>query len=173
MTIARWLLVSLIACLLAAPAFAQPPMPKPGPEHEILKKLEGTWEATVQMGGQESKGTMTYKIGPGGMWMIGDFQGEFGGGKFEGHGLDGFDSNKKKYVSAWIDSMSQSPMLMDGSYDAEKKTMTMTGEGPGPDGKPVKYKSVTEYKDDDNLVFKMYQEGSDQPMMTINYKRKK
>jgi hypothetical protein len=61
---------------------------------------------------------------------------------------------------------------MDGSYDPEKKIMTMTGEGPDSEGKQIKIKSITEFKDDDNIVFKMYEEGSSEPVTTISYKRK-
>jgi hypothetical protein len=156
-------------------------MPKPGPEHELLKKLEGTWDVTTKMTDPQTKetkettGTCTYKAGPGGMWVVSDFQGEFGGGKFEGHGVDGYDSIDKQYVSHWVDSMSPKAMDMRGNWDAEKKTMTMTGEGLGMDGKPAKYKSVTEWKDDDTMLFTMNQEqdGKDVPMFTITYKRKK
>ncbi len=42
--------MSLLA--VAVPALAQPAMPQPGPEHEMLKKDVGTWDATVEfMGG--------------------------------------------------------------------------------------------------------------------------
>jgi hypothetical protein len=37
-------------------------MPKPGPEHEILKKKEGTWLTTMKAGDMESKGTVTFKM---------------------------------------------------------------------------------------------------------------
>src|SRR5262249_16419951 len=46
------LAVSLLACCtLAAAGYAQqgPPMPKPGPEHAVLKQDVGTWDATVEM----------------------------------------------------------------------------------------------------------------------------
>jgi hypothetical protein len=43
-------LLTLMATLTLAPALhAQgPPMPKPGPEHELFKNDAGTWDATVQ-----------------------------------------------------------------------------------------------------------------------------
>ena len=152
---------------------AQQP-PKPGPEHEQLKQLEGIWEANANIGGQESKGTMTYKMDLGGMWLIGNFEGEFGGQKFAGRGMDSYDPMSKKYVSVWIDSMSARPMISEGTFDPEKKTMTMTGEGPGQDGKTAKYKSVLEFKDKDSMTNTMYTiaDGKEQQMMTINYKRK-
>src|SRR5262249_52730841 len=122
----------------AGAARAQQPA-KPGPEHEHLKQLEGIWEANVNFGGQESKGTMTYKMNLGGMWLIGNFEGETFGQKFQGKGMDSYDANSKKYVSVWIDSMSARPMISEGTLDPEKKIMTMTGEGPGPEGKTTKY----------------------------------
>jgi hypothetical protein len=160
----------------ASALLAQPPAPKPGPEHERLKKLEGTWEATVKSGAGESKGIMTYKLDLGGLWMVSDFKGEFAGQKFQGKGFDGYDPAKKKYVSVWVDSMSVTPMLGEGTFDKEGKVLTQLGEGPGMDGKMTKYKSVTEFKDADTMVFTMSSpgpDGKDQVMLMINYKRKK
>jgi hypothetical protein len=169
------LVLCVAAALPVATVRAQQP-PKPGPEIEKLKALEGTWDATVKMMGNESKATATYKMGVGGMWLVSDFEGEFGGMKFQGKGMDTYDASKKKYISVWVDSMSTSPMVMEGSYDKDGKILTMTGEGPGEDGKPTKYKSVSEMKDKDSMLFKMYtvgKDGKDAEMMTITYKRKK
>lgn len=171
----RLLTALCVAGLATAAARAQEmQMPKPGPEFEPLKKLVGTWDCDVKSMGQESKGTMVYKMDLGGLWLVGKFEGGFGGMKFEGRSLDSYDARKGKYVSVWVDSMGTTPLVSEGTYDKEKKTMTMTGEGPGMDGKMQKMKMVTEAKDDDTLVFNMYMGGSeDQPMMTINYKRRK
>jgi hypothetical protein len=148
---------------------------KPGPEHEMLKELEGTWDAVVSFGGNEAKGIMKYKMGYGGLWLAGDFEGETFGQPFHGRSMDGFDPARQKYVSVWFDSMATYPMTTEGTYDKEKKTMTMTGEGPGMDGKPTRFKTVTETKDKDTKVFTMYsvdKDGKEQQMMTITYKRK-
>ncbi len=161
--------------LLAPVALAQPPQPKPGPEHALLKRLEGTWEATVK-GREESKGTMTYKMMLGGLWLVSDYQGEFMGQKFQGKGLETYDTAKKKYVGIWVDSMSTALMTYEGNFDKDGKVLTMTGEGPGEDGKPTKFKMVSEMKDKDTMVFTMSSPGKDgkeHTMMTITYKRKK
>ena len=47
--------------------------------------------------------------------------------------------------------------MMAGTYDAERKTLTMTGEGPGLDRQTVKYKNTTTHTDKDHQTFKMYQ----------------
>src|SRR5581483_5655261 len=65
----RKILLTLVCCLVvsATPVGAQPS--KPGPEHEMLKKFEGNWDATVSFGGQEAKGQSVYKLGFGGLWL--------------------------------------------------------------------------------------------------------
>ncbi len=150
--------------------------PSPGPEHQVLKKLEGTWNAKVKMGDNESSGTVTYRMECGGLWLMSDFHGEFADQKFQGHGMDGYDPNKQKYVSVWVDSMSTRPSLFEGTYDKDKKTMTMTGEAPGPDGKPAKHKLVTQMPDDDHQTFSMFiigPDGQENKVMSIEYARKK
>jgi hypothetical protein len=172
--------VFVLACAAAllplAAVRAEEGPPKPGPEHEKLKALEGVWEAVVKSEHGDSKATATYKMELGGMWLVSNFEGEFGGQKFSGKGLDTYNASKKKYVSVWVDSMMQSPMLLEGTYDKDGKVLTMTGEGPGEDGKPMKVKSTSEMPDKESMVFKMYQvdkDGKDKEMMTITYKRKK
>lgn len=166
----RWLLAAVAAGVLwAQPAWGQ--FAKPGPEHQGLKELVGTWDATVKGPGGESKGTMTYKLGLGGLWLIANFEGEIAGEKFSGRGLDGYDPGKKKYVSVWVDSMSTTPLILEGTLDKETHTTTLTGDGPGMDGKPTKFKMVTVMKDKDTMVSTM-SAGKDE-MMTITYKRRK
>jgi hypothetical protein len=165
---------ALVATLIVAAAvWAQPEPPKPSPEHAVLKKMEGTWDATMTAGGMESKAKMVYKLDLGGMWLSSTLDGEAGGQKFSGRGFDGYDPAKKKYVGVWVDSMSASPMVMEGSFDKEKKQLTMIGDGPGMDGKPTKYKSVTEFKDEDNMVMSMWMGESKEPAFVVTFKRKK
>src|SRR5215467_4593882 len=124
----------IVGVVLALPATAQEPA-KPGPEHKQLKKLEGTWKTTMKAGGMEFKGTMTYKMELNGLWLVGSLESDLGGQKFYGKGLDTYDARKKKYVSYWFDSMSTTPMTLEGTLDQAKKQLTMVGEGPGMDGK--------------------------------------
>src|SRR5260370_28344655 len=106
MRMLRRLVVACAAGVLVAPAAVAQEAPKPGPEHALLKRAEGTWDATLKFGDQESKGTMTYKMGLGGLWLVSDFKGEVMGAKFEGKGMDTYDPAQKKYVNVWFDSMS-------------------------------------------------------------------
>lgn len=171
-------LTMAMAVALIASSFAQAPAPKLGPEMKRLRdQLVGTWEATVKGPGfPDATGTMTYKLELGGMWLVSNYKGNFGGAPFEGKGLDTYDAESKKFTSIWVDSMSTSPMISHGEIDKTGKIMTMTGEMKGPDGKMMKTKSVTEMKDKDNMVMTMYapgEGGKEAAMMTITYKRKK
>jgi hypothetical protein len=167
----RALLASVALLNLVPSARAQEP-PNPGKEHDHLKRLVGTWDAETESG----KGTMTYKMGLAGLWLIGDFEGEFGGMKFQGKGLDTYDSATKKYRSIWVDCFSTAPRIMEGNLDKDNKVMTMTGEGPWQQGKTAKFKSITEIKDADTVNFSLFmvdKDGKEQPMVKITYKRKK
>ena len=110
------------------------------------------------------------------LWIANDFQGELGEIKFQGHGLDGYDQKKKKYVGVWVDSVSSAPLHFEGDYDPKSKLLVMTGETLGADGKPEKFKNTTETKDKDNFVFKMYMiqpDGKEELSFTIVYTRRK
>ena len=162
--------VSLI--LTSASLSAQAPQ-SPGKEHEELKALAGVWDATMKMAdGSEVKAESEYKMTCEGMWLTSDFHGDFGGMKFHGKGLDGYDSTKKKYVSIWVDSMSGSPMVMTGKK--EGKVTTMTGEGPGPAG-DTKYKTISTQDSNDKMSFQMFTiaDGKDVEVMSVTYTRRK
>lgn len=167
--------LSILACLAAAGIVQAQEIAQPGPEHKELKKLEGTWDAVFEMQGQKSKAEAVYKSICGGMWMASDFKGEIFGLPYSGHGLDGYDQRKKKYVGIWVQSMESAPMHYEGTRD-DQGVLTMTGTSHGPDGKPQKFKNTTAWKDDDHFTFKMFMvdaDGKDQLAFTIEYTRRK
>jgi hypothetical protein len=169
----RWTVAVALAAACAAPAARAQAPAQPGPEHAELKKMEGTWDATMNMGGMESKAVATYKMDLGGLWLLSTFEGSIGGQKFSGRGADTFDAKSKKHVGLWIDSMSTVPMVMEGSHDKATRTTTMVGDVVGPDGKPVKHKTVTKLVDDNTMHFAMYPVDAKEPAFTIVYKRRK
>jgi Protein of unknown function (DUF1579) len=166
--------LAVVAAVVAggAGAQAQEP-PKPGPEHKLLKNREGTWDTTMKAGDAEYKGAVTYKMELGGLWLVGSLESDLGGPKFYGKSLDTYDAGKKKYVGVWFDSMSTTPMTLEGTYDPGKKTLTMVGQGPGPDGKVTTWRSVSLMPDNDTVHLSMYVGAGKDPMFTVTYKRKK
>jgi len=184
----RLLFLSLMASLAIVPAAraqapaGMPPMPKPGPEHELFKHDAGTWDATVEMWmapgapPMTSKGVETNTLGCGGLCLVTDFKGEFGGMPFHGHGTAAYDSIKKKYVGSWTDSMSNGLAVSESTYDAAKKVSTGYMEGPDMSGQVVKTKAMTEYKADGSRVFTLYNkapDGKETPGMRITYTKRK
>lgn len=177
--ISRMLSLAL-TLLLVGGLFAQD-FPKPGPEHEMLKQMSGEWNATIHCSppGQaptESKGKMSAKLDLGGYFLVTNFDGELAGMKFQGHGVTGYDPSKKQYTGVWVDSMSPGIFNVKGEWDKAGKTFSEAMEGPGPDGKPMKFRSTTEIKDKDSMVFTMYMNGPDgkeMQMMEMKYTRAK
>lgn len=177
----RSLAVTLLAALTTLPLAAQDQgMPQPGPEHQKLAAFAGTWDATIESSGPDgqastSKGVSEMKLGFGGFWLTDDFQAEFMGMKFQGHGFTGYDPSKGKYVATWIDSMSPSMMTMEGTFDKDGKVLTMQGKGMGMDGKPAEFRNVHTWTDANTMVFEMFQIGEGgkaMPMMKITYVRR-
>jgi hypothetical protein len=169
-----WGIAALVLLSSLTVATAQEP---PQPEHQLLKEDEGTWLAVCKMSdGSESKGVMTSKMECGGLWLVSNFEADFGEQKFQGKGLDTYDPVTKKFVSVWVDSWATTPMNLEGTYDEKTKTMTMVGESRGPDGKPTKHRLTSTHKDKDHHSFEMFVVGADgkeTSMMTIEYTRKK
>lgn len=160
-----------------SPVSAQQP-PTAGPEHKVLEHLVGNWDAEMVVAGVDkpSKCVAKYTSTCGGLWVASEFDGELVGQKFQGRGLDGYDTAKKKYVSVWVDSMITAPMFFEGDYDAPKKQMTQVATAPGMDGQPAKWKAVTTMDSADKHTFMMFvtpQGGDEVKMFTIHYTRRK
>jgi hypothetical protein len=178
----------LAASVLGGVSFAkaQQTPPKPTGEHKILAADGGTWDAAITsyQNGPDSEPTVTKGVEvntvlSGGLWVSSTFQADFGGHAFEGRGQFGYDPIKKKYVGTWIDSMSPSLSVLDGSYDAKTKTMTYTGDGVCPiDGSKLVQRMVTTTKADGSREFTLYITGTptggkEAKIMHINYTKRK
>jgi hypothetical protein len=175
------------SCSLAwAQESGGPPVPKPTAEHKIVTSDEGTWDATIKMvrGGPGaepaiSKGVEVNTVMPGGLWLLSRFEGSFGGMAFEGRGQFGYDTVQKKYVGTWIDSVSPTLSILEGTYDASTKTMTYVGEGfDHATRSKFTQKMVTTTKDDGTRVFHLYVKsdetgGKEALMMEITYSKRK
>jgi hypothetical protein len=153
---------------------------KPTEQHRKLRAEVGTWDVTIKSWADpngdpiESKGTETDRLMPGGLWLIQDFRGEFGGASFRGHGTMGYDPFKKKYVGTWVDSMSSSLMTIEGDFEADGKTLVMEGNATNPaDGGAIPVRLTTVATGDDTRVFTMNMKMGDEyvKMMEMTYKK--
>jgi hypothetical protein len=161
-----------VLAALALPAWSQEPT-KPGPEHKMLKALEGEWTSTMKFGDMESKGTVKYKMVNGGLWLSSAMESKLGDANFQGRGMETYNPARKKYLSIWTDSFNTAPIISEGTYDKEKKVLTMAGQGPGKDGEKTKYRSTTKFTDKNTMEFTMWIGDTKEPTFTVTYKRKK
>jgi hypothetical protein len=145
-------------------------------EAEVFRKDEGTWDAHIEvhvpgMPVQESRGTLVgRRVGP---WLVTDFKNETTG--FEGRGIYGWDATRKKYVGTWIDPMRSALVVMEGQWDAEKRTMTFAAEMTRADGGRIKWREVTETVDTDTQVYRSVvplPDGGEHEMMRVKYTRR-
>jgi hypothetical protein len=147
---------------------------KPGAEHAFLAETEGDWIVTMSSPGGDITGKGSYKMAHSGLWLTSQLEMKMPEGPFTGTGLDSYDPVKKKFVAIWVDSMSATPIILEGDRSADGKKVTMTGKGPGADGTSTAYKTETEYVSKDKHVFKMWMgTTTGEPMMVATYVRKK
>src|SRR5687767_14770677 len=160
--------------------------PQPTEAHkELVKSDVGVWDATMRayLAGpdqppQEFKGTETVRAVADGLWTISEFEADFvGGKKFRGHGITGYDTQKKKFVGAWADNMSTSLGTLEGDYDPKSNTVTLWFQMTDPmTGQLRKDKHVAEHKADGHNLYTIYQAGpggQQIKLMEIESKRRK
>jgi len=155
----------------------------PGPQHEMLKKMAGEWNAKVtsQMDPSQppevEQSTSTLTMLMDGRYCQEVASGSMMGQPFSGMGLTGYDNVLGKYVSTWIDNMGTGIMTSVGTADASGKVITWIGTMSDPvTGKVSKERMVTTIKDDDHHTFEMYGTPpggkKEMKMLTIEYSRK-
>jgi hypothetical protein len=176
------LTTSFAAALLlgaATSALAQPPVPQPGPEHEILKRDVGVWDVTMEIAPTPgmppfSMTGVETNVLSGGRWLLTESKFDMMGLAFEGHGIVGYDPAKKAYVSTWADTMSTSLNMGESTFDAATGTLTGSSEVADPAGGKTKAKTVATWPGPDERVVKMYLPAdAPQPFMTMTYKKRK
>ena len=150
----------------------------PGAAHEMMKKCEGTWKASVKSwegpgDPMLSEGTAEFKMILGGRFLEQKFTGTMMNMPYEGYGLSGYDNMKKMYTTTWFDNMNTSAMNATGSYSEAKKTLTYKASSIGMDGKPMNVRMTNVMPDDNTQVFTMYgvDKGKEMKMMEITYTR--
>ena len=158
--------------------------------HKLLTDSVGTWNYTVKMWmngdpsskPEESKGTATRKAIMDGRFVVMDVTGKMempgADGKmksmtFKGHGLEGYDNVKKKFVGTWMDNMGTGIMMSAGDYDPASKTFTYTSEMEPMPGMKTSVREVLKITDKNHMTFEWYENrgGQEVKTMEINYTR--
>lgn len=106
---------------------------QPGPAHEILKMMEGTWKQKVTSTMEPGKpttgaGKATHTMILGGRFLEMKGSAELFGMKVASQTILGHDNRKGKYFAYSIDELGTYAVSATGDYDAATKTLTLHGE---------------------------------------------
>ena len=152
----------------------------PGEPHKRLASMEGSWNTKTKSWMEPNKppmetaGTCEQKMILGGRFLKQKCSGDMMGKTFEGVGLTGYDNQTKKYTSTWMDSMSTTLHVMEGTSN-DDNTITQEGQYTCPIRGEMKLRSVTKMFDQNTNIFEMYgtdKSGQEMKMMEITYTRK-
>ncbi len=154
----------------------------PGAPHKALDPLIGEWTAevkswmapgappTVTTGSAKSEWAMK------GRFVKEEFSGEMMGKPFHGMSLTGYDNQKQKYNSVWVDEMSTAIFTQEGTASEGGKVITfdskmdcpMTGE------KDMPVRQVLRIVSPDKHILEMHdpRKGENSKNMEITYTRK-
>ena len=160
--------------------------------HKLLTSMDGTWSYTVKMWmngdpsskPDTSKGTAVRKSMMDGRYVSMDVSGKIempgpDGKKqemtFKGHGMEGYDNVKKKFVGTWVDNMGTGIMMSEGDYDPATKSFTYNSEFEMMPGMKQKIREVVKMADKDHMSMEWYEDrgGKEVKTMQIDYTRKK
>ena len=196
MKMSKWIALAPVALFVAATAFAADAPPAmsaqqqalmdkmmkaatPGPQHELLKKLAGDWNAKVKMRmdpaqpAQESQSTSTATLLMDGRYCQEVASGQMMGAPFSGMGITGYDNVLGKYVSTWIDNMGTGIQFSEGTYDPASRTLTYTSEMEMMPGMKTPVREVLKLTDKDHMMMEWYEThgGQEKKTMEIAYTR--
>ena len=153
----------------------------PGEPHKLFADIAGSYtthtKEWMELGKppMESDGTSESKMLLDGRFLYQEYNAQMMGQPFSGIGIDGYDNIRKKYVTAWMDSMGTGIFIMEGTASPDGKTITLKGSHPEPGGGHMTHRAVWKIIDNNNQTFDMYGAHHGQKetkMLEITYTRK-
>jgi len=153
----------------------------PGEPHKLFATLAGSWATKTKSWMEpgkpptESTGSAEMKMLLDGRFLQQEFTGEMMGQPFSGIGVNAYDNLRKRYVTAWIDTMGTGIFQMEGTAGADGKTITLKGQHAELGGGHMTHRAVWKITDSNTQTFDMYgthQGGKEMKMMEITYTRK-
>lgn len=152
----------------------------PGEPHKLFATLAGSWTTATKEWMEpgkppmESTGTAEMKMLLDGRFLYQEYNGQMMGQPFTGIGIDGYDNIRKKYVTAWMDSMGTGIFIMEGTASQDGKTITLKGSHPEPGGGHMSHRAIWKLIDANHQTFDMYgahHGRKEMKMMEITYQR--
>jgi len=153
----------------------------PGEPHKLFASLAGSWTTTTKEWMEpgkpptESTGTAEMKMLLDGRFLYQEFTSQMMGQPFSGIGIDAYDNLRKRYVTAWMDTMGTGIFIMEGTATSDGRTITLKGSHPEPGGGHMTHRAVWKIVDDNTQTFDMYgthHGGKEMKMLEITYTKK-
>lgn len=145
---------------------------RPGPHHEILKRMEGTFDSKARFWmapgapPMDSTGRMVNTLLLGGRVLEHKYKGTMMGSEFEGWGSLSFDNISQQYTGVWMDTMATMIQLHTGPAGADPSVLDLRGEFTLPMG-VIQSRHLTRVLDRDHMVFEIHQSRAGQPEALI------
>lgn len=150
----------------------------PGEMHQWLAKASGNWTLRGEfheMDGSKQLmcGRACFRMILGGRWQEQTFSGTYRGKPFGGHGITGFDNEKKQFTNYWFDTMSTSTAPASGTLSEDGTTLTMAGEWEMM-GQKMPFRQVITWLNACQMRFQMYMtwQGNESLAGEIVYSRR-
>jgi hypothetical protein len=155
----------------------------PGPEHQRLASLEGSWAVTGRFWTEPGSLPITavhsasLRMDLGGRYLIEELEGALWGEEFRGLGITAFDNVAEEYVTTWIDNMSTGILILRGTYDRDSDAVVMRGEYTDPVTQQTRsLRSVERITPDGARVYEHWElaaDGTEYKVMELTYRRKR
>lgn len=156
-----------------------PMLNTPGPEHDWLTCLIGSWtyHGNCMMGPDMPSETFTGREtvrSLGGLWTIAEGEGEMPGGGMA-HTIQtlGYDPKSGRYVGSWVGSMMAHLWCYEGDRDGS--TLTLESDGPRFDGNgTARYRDTIEIRSNDHRTLTSHvldDQGNWMQIMSAEYHR--
>lgn len=155
---------------------------QPGDPHKLFATLVGSWTTQTKEWMEpgkpptESSGTAEMKMLLGGRFLYQEISGQMMGQPFSGIAIDGYDNLRKKYITAWMDSMGTGIFMMEGNASADGRTIMLTGQHLEPGGGYMHHRAIWKIVDSNTQTFDMWgthHGGQEMKMLEIRYIRKR
>jgi len=153
----------------------------PGPVHQRLGELAGTWDVALQyqLGDKVHEGTAKCeaKLILDGRFLQQDYNSLFQGKPFHVVQLLGYDNARKKTIEIMMDNLGTGILHNEGSISDDRRVISNVGESLDPTtGKPYKLRTVTTFVTPDRFTlewFRIDEGGKEQRVVSMTHTRKK